>query len=63
MQKQTPHESGRADTLTPAMITAGVAALQDFGTSEDVSATDPALVVCHVFAAMRGAGAENTARK
>ena len=42
--------------ITPQMILAGVYALQDFGSYEDFSATNPELIVCAVFSAMRRAG-------
>jgi len=46
----------QADTPTPVMVEAGIAALQDFGGSEDFWATDPGLIVGTVFSAMLAAG-------
>jgi hypothetical protein len=46
---------GQADNPTPAMILAGVYALQDFGSYEDFSATSPELIVSAVFSAMQRA--------
>jgi len=48
--------------ITPAMIEAGEYALMDFGPSEDLCATDPALVVQAVFLAMLGASSPSRER-
>lgn len=56
-------ETRQADIqITPAMITAGVYALQDFGDREDFQATSRELIVRTVFDAMLRAVASTPSR-
>ncbi len=55
-------QAGAEVEITPEMVEAGIDVLLDFGTGEDLAASELSLVVKAILSAMRGAAGQSRDR-